>query len=241
MRAGCHSCSWITEPFVFVVYSVKYKLKRICISLYSVCIFILHNVPSLLELGFGGAPSGVCFSRAILPAENICLALTSLALSNVRAQMCMDMNELTWLIWWIVIKLKCPFFKSKSALPPHPRRELFGKASPSTLQLKNQLHLDMGGVVPFSFFHCKAPQLCFNNISWQLKCRHFLYDEWTVRVVCLLHIQQERFWKYFLLSNFEGSFRDMGLCYICLGLEIVFITYPRAVTWHIEFFILLFF
>ena len=37
---------------VFVVYSIEYKLKRICKSLYSVFIYDLHNVPTSLELGF---------------------------------------------------------------------------------------------------------------------------------------------------------------------------------------------
>ena len=37
---------------VFVVYSIEYNLKRIYKSLYSVFIYILHNVPTSLELGF---------------------------------------------------------------------------------------------------------------------------------------------------------------------------------------------
>ena len=36
---------------VFVVYSIEYRLKRICKSLYSVFIYVLHNVPTSLELG----------------------------------------------------------------------------------------------------------------------------------------------------------------------------------------------
>lgn len=35
---------------VFVVYSFQYRLKRIC-KLYSVYIYILHNVPPSVELG----------------------------------------------------------------------------------------------------------------------------------------------------------------------------------------------
>lgn len=37
---------------VFVVYSVVCRLKRISKSLYSVFIYILHSVPTSLELGF---------------------------------------------------------------------------------------------------------------------------------------------------------------------------------------------
>ena len=36
---------------VHVVYSIEYRLKRICKSLYSVFIYVLHNVPTSLELG----------------------------------------------------------------------------------------------------------------------------------------------------------------------------------------------
>lgn len=41
------------NDLVFVVYSIGYRLKRICKSLSSLFIYILHNVPTSLELGFG--------------------------------------------------------------------------------------------------------------------------------------------------------------------------------------------
>ena len=35
---------------VFVVFSIEYRLKRICKSLYPVFIYVLHNLPTSLEL-----------------------------------------------------------------------------------------------------------------------------------------------------------------------------------------------
>ena len=45
-------CQFNITYLVFVVYSIEYKLKRTCKSLYSVFINILHNVPTSLESEF---------------------------------------------------------------------------------------------------------------------------------------------------------------------------------------------
>ena len=44
--------SFNIKYLVFVVYSIEYKLKRICYSLHSIFIYVLHNVPTSLELRF---------------------------------------------------------------------------------------------------------------------------------------------------------------------------------------------
>lgn len=44
--------SFNIKYLVFVVYSIEYRLKGICKSLYFVFVYILHNVPTSLELGF---------------------------------------------------------------------------------------------------------------------------------------------------------------------------------------------
>lgn len=44
--------SFNVKYLVFVVYSIEYRLKGICKSLYFVFVCILHNVPTSLELGF---------------------------------------------------------------------------------------------------------------------------------------------------------------------------------------------
>ena len=44
--------SYNIKYLVIVVYSTEYNLKRFCKSLFSVFIYVLHNVPTSLELGF---------------------------------------------------------------------------------------------------------------------------------------------------------------------------------------------
>lgn len=48
------------EHLVFVAYSARYRLKRFCKSLYSILIYVIHSVPTSLELGFYLLPDPSC-------------------------------------------------------------------------------------------------------------------------------------------------------------------------------------
>ena len=54
MNIGQKTAKFISlniKYLIFEVYSIENRLKRICKSLYSVFIHVLHNVPTSLELG----------------------------------------------------------------------------------------------------------------------------------------------------------------------------------------------